>query len=99
MQPKAQGVQSNAQFTTNRKGSKCGAKNLEHQHEHGRKHMRTSFHKVGSPRFAIIPVGDGISPLAGSNKGSSPMCDWKNSSEVGIDTPPIFYMLPMLVQT
>jgi hypothetical protein len=91
VQPKAQGVQSNAQFPTNRKGGKCGAKNLEQQHEHGRKHMTTSFHKVSSPRFAIIPVGDSVSPLAGSNKGSLPKCDRKNSSAVGVDAPPLFY--------
>jgi|GEM_PF-1029918 hypothetical protein len=91
VQPKAQGVQSNAQFPTNRKGSKYGAMNLEHQHEPGWKHMRTSFHKIqkiDSLRFAIVPVGDSISPFTGSNKGFSLMCDRKNSSKIRVDTSP-----------
>jgi hypothetical protein len=91
VQPKAQGVQSNAQFPTNRTGS-----NMKQRHV--RKHMRTSFHKINSPRFAIIPVGDSVSPLAGSNKESSPMCDWKKSGKMKVDDLPIFYMLPMLAQ-
>ena len=43
MQPKAQGVQSNAQFPTGWKGSKCGAKNVVHQYGLNWKHMKTSF--------------------------------------------------------
>jgi hypothetical protein len=93
VQPKAQGVQSNAQFPTNRKGRICGAKNLEHQH------MRTSLRKIDSPRFAIIPVGDSVSPLCRVKQKSSPMCDWKKSGKMRVDALPIFHMLPMLVQT